>query len=252
MKKALLCFLSVLLILTGSLYAPTKASAVTVSVSVSLHRGSRGSEVTKLQKKLKSTGYYIGKIDGHYGPLTQKAVKAFQRHAGIKVDGRAGSQTQKKLYASQSKPKSSVSVKYSNVGGYYSIKLSRANQDIVRKYCRKYNVSFPLALAVMKVESGYDTRCVCKGNYGIMQINQCNRKFLKKAVGVSDLLDIEQNVKAGVYMLSRYTKKHSDIHKVLMCYNMGEGAAAKKWKKGIYSTSYSRKVVNELNKLRRA
>lgn len=40
--------------------------------------GSRGSEVTQIQTKLKRWGYYSGSIDGIYGTQTQKAVRWFQ------------------------------------------------------------------------------------------------------------------------------------------------------------------------------
>lgn len=55
--------------------------------------GSSGSEVTKIQTKLKNWGYYDGAIDGKYGAATQKAVKEFQRKNGLTVDGIAGSAT---------------------------------------------------------------------------------------------------------------------------------------------------------------
>lgn len=55
--------------------------------------GSTGSEVTKIQTKLKNWGYYHGSVDGKYGSATQKAVKEFQRKNGLTVDGIAGSAT---------------------------------------------------------------------------------------------------------------------------------------------------------------
>ena len=39
--------------------------------------GSRGSEVTQIQTKLKRWGYYNGNIDGIYGNKTVEAVKYF-------------------------------------------------------------------------------------------------------------------------------------------------------------------------------
>lgn len=53
-------------------------------------RGSWGSEVTSIQKKLKTWGYYTGSVDGIYGSLTEKAVKLFQKRNGLTVDGVAG------------------------------------------------------------------------------------------------------------------------------------------------------------------
>ena len=55
--------------------------------------GSRGSEVTQIQTKLKRWGYYNGNIDGIYGSQTVEAVKYFQRKNGLAVDGIAGPRT---------------------------------------------------------------------------------------------------------------------------------------------------------------
>lgn len=46
-----------------------------------------------MQTKLKSLGYYTGKVDGIYGTGTQSAVKKFQKNCGITVDGIAGPKT---------------------------------------------------------------------------------------------------------------------------------------------------------------
>ncbi len=55
--------------------------------------GSRGSEVTQIQTKLKRWGYYKGNIDGIFGTQTLEAVKYFQRKNGLVVDGIAGKKT---------------------------------------------------------------------------------------------------------------------------------------------------------------
>ncbi len=55
--------------------------------------GSQGDEVRRIQKKLKSLGYYNGAVDGVYGTNTRKAVKNFQKNCGITADGVAGPKT---------------------------------------------------------------------------------------------------------------------------------------------------------------
>lgn len=55
--------------------------------------GSRGSEVTQIQTKLKSQGLYSGKIDGVFGTQTKTSVIAFQKKKGLKADGIAGTKT---------------------------------------------------------------------------------------------------------------------------------------------------------------
>ena len=50
-----------------------------------------------VQKALSKLGFDPGKIDGIDGPNTQKAVRAFQAHATIGIDGKVGKQTRKAL-----------------------------------------------------------------------------------------------------------------------------------------------------------
>lgn len=58
-----------------------------------LHRGDKGDAVADLQKRLRSFGVFQGKANGVYDARTEDAVRAFQRQAGIIVDGVAGKQT---------------------------------------------------------------------------------------------------------------------------------------------------------------
>lgn len=257
MKKfiAVLCTFLIAICVFAS--APIKAEASVDTVVTASYKtlkyGSKGSSVKKLQTRLAYLGYYSGNIDGKYGPLTKSAVKNFQKASGLTANGTANNATQKELYSEDApfnQKSVSYSVKYIDNGAYYKIALSNSEQDYVRKMCKKYNVSFEMVLALMKVESGYKASAKSKTNdYGIMQINKGNHSFLKKKLGVKNFLDFKQNTQAGVYMLSRYTAKHSDIHKVLMCYNLGEGTAAKKWKKGTLQTSYSLKIVSAMEQL---
>lgn len=62
-----------------------------------LKLGSRGNEVKLLQEKLNL------KVDGIFGPLTEEAVKDFQRSNGLKVDGIVGANTLSKLNLSVNK-----------------------------------------------------------------------------------------------------------------------------------------------------
>ncbi len=50
-----------------------------------------------VQKALSKLGYDPGKIDGKDGPNTQKAVRAFQAHASIEIDGKVGKVTHKAI-----------------------------------------------------------------------------------------------------------------------------------------------------------
>ena len=61
---------------------------------------SKGSEVRRLQERLKELGYLSGSVDGVYGYQTRNAVISFQRHNGLTPDGDAGPSTQTILFES--------------------------------------------------------------------------------------------------------------------------------------------------------
>ena len=64
-----------------------------ISVTALSQMGSRGNEVSKIQKALKERGYYTGSVDGIFGTATKRAVEQFQRDNKLKVDGIAGKET---------------------------------------------------------------------------------------------------------------------------------------------------------------
>jgi len=68
-----------------------------------LRRGDQGDSVRLMQQALVNLGYII-KVDGSYGPATQRAVSDFQRVNSLGVDGVAGHLTLSKLYSSGAKP----------------------------------------------------------------------------------------------------------------------------------------------------
>ncbi len=65
---------------------------------ITLRPDDQGDQVRTLQQALREQGYYKGALDGIYGKGTEEAVRAFQRAKGLKVDGRAGPDTQGALY----------------------------------------------------------------------------------------------------------------------------------------------------------
>lgn len=54
-------------------------------------------ELKGVQEALSKLGFDPGKLDGIDGPNTQKAVRAFQAHATIEIDGKVGKQTRQAL-----------------------------------------------------------------------------------------------------------------------------------------------------------
>jgi peptidoglycan hydrolase-like protein with peptidoglycan-binding domain len=58
-----------------------------------LYQGLQGEDVKELQSKLESLGYDVGPIDGIFGPLTERAVRKFQKDNKLAVDGIVGQET---------------------------------------------------------------------------------------------------------------------------------------------------------------
>ncbi len=76
------------------------AQATSTPAPVTLRKGSVGTAVTNLQKRLISLGYLYGTADGVYGTATARAVAAFQAANQLSRDGVAGARTLEKLYSS--------------------------------------------------------------------------------------------------------------------------------------------------------
>ncbi|WP_188208244.1 S-layer homology domain-containing protein [Alkalibacillus aidingensis] len=62
-----------------------------------LRMGSESTAVTKLQIQLKRLGFFDHKATGHFGEVTDRAVKDFQRQHGLTVDGVVGPKTHDKI-----------------------------------------------------------------------------------------------------------------------------------------------------------
>ena len=73
---------------------PIRRSAV---IPICWVKGDEGEAVQALQERLRVAGFYYGNSTGIYGPITEDAVKRFQRAYGLDVDGIVGAQTLTKL-----------------------------------------------------------------------------------------------------------------------------------------------------------
>ena len=73
------------------------------NASSTLRRGSKGAQVTKMQKMLHTLGFDLGNgvdgIDGKFGKKTEEAVMEFQKSRGLEPDGVYGPKTHEALYA---------------------------------------------------------------------------------------------------------------------------------------------------------
>lgn len=133
----------------------------------------------------------------------------------------------------------------------YNIPLDDELQRFVREQCEARGVPFEIALALIERESGYRTDVKSITNdYGLMQINACNHKWLAEELGLTDMMDPYQNITAGVYILGQAFEKYEDPNQALMAYNMGDAGMREAWKQGVHSTKYSRAVIETASLLK--
>lgn len=137
----------------------------------------------------------------------------------------------------------------------YNVGLSSELQKYTYDLCQVYDVDFELAIAIMDGESEYQVKALGINDNGttdsgLMQINSCNHEWLKKELGITDFFDPKQNIHCGVFMIADLMDRHTDLHEILMCYNMGEDTVRELHGKGIYSSKYSRAVMEKFNKLK--
>lgn len=79
-RKRCLCFL--VSIIMAFLMTTSSAHAFTT-----IQKGAKGESVKEIQQKLTELGFLNSKIDGNFGNVTQKAVKAFQQQNGLNATG---------------------------------------------------------------------------------------------------------------------------------------------------------------------
>lgn len=124
--------------------------------------------------------------------------------------------------------------------------LDNETQQMILEKSEMFDVDFAFIMAVIFRESSFRSDIISNSNdYGLMQINEINHEWLYDELGIVNFLDPEQNVTAGVYMLSDLFDKYENPTLVLMAYNMGETGAKRLWDKGIYSTDYAEAILQQ-------
>lgn len=132
----------------------------------------------------------------------------------------------------------------------YDVPLAADIQEYIYQKCSQTEIPFELVLAIIKCESNFiESEISETDDYGLMQINEFNHEWLSEELGITDFLNPKQNIDAGVFILNDLFNKEADLSKVLMMYNCGPSGAKRLWDKGIYSTSYTKKVMEQMETL---
>ncbi len=106
-------------IIADGYIGPATAGALMSSEAQSsaLSVGSRSSQVTTVQERLKKLGY-MSRVTGYFGEDTESAVRKFQKRNGLSQDGRVGPNTLNVLMSSSAKKASTGSSSGSSSGSH--------------------------------------------------------------------------------------------------------------------------------------
>ena len=143
-------------------------------------------------------------------------------------------------------------VRYSNESSGFKynpdIPLSEDIQKYAYNKCQESGIDYSIFLGLMRKESSFNPEIISKTNdYGLCQINKGNHNWMREVFGSDwDPMNPYDNIDASIFMLSKYTKDYNcdNYHVLLMNYNMGHGNAVECFNSGIYSSKYSRAIMD--------
>ena len=114
-----------------------------------IRMGSRGNDVTELQRELNQYGYTVA-VDGIFGKGTLAAVKAFQTDEGLVADGLVGKDTKRHLF--------------DRLPTYQTLTYPSANKSLsaalvtLREACDLIGYDLLTCAVIVGMESNYDYR----------------------------------------------------------------------------------------------
>jgi len=115
--------------------------------------------------------------------------------------------------------------------------------DVIYNVAEQYNLEPELALAMMRVESNFDTNAINGDSHGLMQVSSLYY--------TGDLFDLKRNVECSFSLLSSLKEESNNLDEVLGKYNRGRrGYEEYVARTGQASSSYSYKVSYLLNQLK--
>ena len=115
------------------------------------------------------------------------------------------------------------------------------HNDLIQRYCSKYDVDPYLVLSLIKAESNFKTDAVSSADAkGLMQLTQETFEHCMKSLGKSfsseDILNPDTNINAGVWYLGTLLKKYDgNTQNAVSAYNAG-ATNVDKW---LSDTTYS-------------
>lgn len=148
-----------------------------------------------------------------------------------------------------------LDVRELTVRKYYDVPLSDDLQDHIALLCEKYHIDPAIVTAMIFKESTYRSHLLGDGgkSYGLMQVQKRWHEERMDKLGVTDLFDPFQNVTVGIDILAGHIEAYDgNVEMALVAYNMGTtGARRNCFSKGVYSSKYSRAVLEKAEELRK-
>lgn len=179
-----------------------------------LRRGMVGHDVSVLQFLLAKHGLPPKRLNSNFGPATDALVRAFQKKAGLAVDGVVGPATQTALIGR--KPKAASA--------------SRTVKESLAHWAAHYGVSPRLARALAWQESGFQQHVKSPlGAAGVMQVTPETWSFVELfVIGKHVPRTRDGNVRIGVAYLDHLLEQFkSDTRLALGAYYQGPAAVRK-------------------------
>lgn len=144
-----------------------------------LKLGAQGASVRTLQERLRHLGFDPGPLDGDFGPKTKAAVKAFQKHYGLEVDGVVGPNTWSWLGVKVKDPddipggdgsalRNVTPAQLAHLGATNKAKFFATLKPAALAAEKKYGVPWQVTLAQVALESGWAKHAI--GGYNVFGI----------------------------------------------------------------------------------
>lgn len=139
------------------------------------------------------------------------------------------------------------------VSEFYDVPLDYELQYHIINESKVYDIDPAIVFAMIERESSFRADVIGDNgkSFGLMQIMKHHHEDRMEKLGVTDLLDEYQNVMVGIDFLAELIDRYDgNVEMALVAYNMGASGANKNcFSKGIYSSTYSKAVMERCQDL---
>lgn len=133
-----------------------------------------------------------------------------------------------------------------------SVPLDAGLQKWIFEHCNKNAISTYLIFALIEKESDYDTDLIGDNGqaFGLMQVQEQWHWERMARLGITDLMEPEQNITVGIDYLVELFRTGNEVDWVLMAYNGGKAYADRNRDNGTVS-SYAMEIIERAEQLRK-